>query len=111
MIAERRSELAAALDAAADVAGLTYRPSSPRIGDAWPNLAGIERGPGQTLLTSWAVHVWLGADERAAMQAGDVAAEQVFDALLDVAYVDSVSYVQLPTTAGDGIALEFRVRC
>lgn len=111
MIAVTRSVLAASLADAQGVNGHAKRPRAPRAGDAWPSLSGIERGPGQALLTNWVIHVWLGTDENDAMAKGDPIVTEVFESLEDVAHVESVSYVQLQTTVGDGIALEFRVRC
>lgn len=112
MIAQTRASLAAALDTADGVRGYARRPAAPKVGDAWPNLAGLERGPGQTLLTSWVVHLVLGTDEATAVDLGDAAAEAVFDALEVVAFVDSLTYVTLQQqNAGDVIALEIRVRC
>ncbi len=62
---EIRADIAAALSTVADITGHPYRPSAPRVGDAWPKWTGGPHVAPGVVETGWAVYVLLPSDEQA----------------------------------------------
>jgi hypothetical protein len=80
-IATDREDLANVLDGVPGLTGHKFKPSSPRDGDAWPRLVSIAREHGLVLRPTWAVLVWLPADERTASEWIDEHLADLWDAL------------------------------
>lgn len=109
-LAGDRQTLATALSIATDVTGHLYRPVKPRIGDAWPLLGVMERGPGRAFEASWRVLVWLPQGPKEASEWVDAHTENIVDALEPVGYVDRIEPVTIPDGDSDRYALQFIVR-
>ncbi|MGK5737273.1 hypothetical protein [Micromonospora sp. URMC 103] len=114
-LAGDRATLAAALSNAPDVTGYQYRPLKPRMGDAWPLLGVMERGPGRSFEATWRVLVWLPQGPQKASEWVDAHTEDIVDALEPVGYVDRIEAVTIPDgdadqTAQYRYALQFTVR-
>jgi hypothetical protein len=63
---DTRVLIATALDSVTGVVGHTFRPAVVKAGSAWPQLASVNRGPGDAFSTGWVITVALGGEERAA---------------------------------------------
>lgn len=104
-----RAAIAAALSTVPKVKGYSYRPTTRKIGDAWPLIDGINRYQGLMFIPAWKVVMWLGQDEKKADEFLELVAVPVARALqsADVLYVNSIQPVILPTEAGDVFGAEF----
>lgn len=89
-LAGDRAAIAAALTAAGlDVRGHTYRPDTPRPGDAWPLLDALDREDGM-LAATWRILLVLPGEERGAIEWMDARAAELVDALALVGYVERI---------------------
>jgi hypothetical protein len=105
-----RATLAAALNTVSGVKGYAYRPTAPRAGDAWPQVATADRAVADAWSISWRILLVLPPDEKGASILFDIVVPLLVDALDPVAYVDSVTPIVLTTSAGDLNAIEIRAR-
>lgn len=110
MIATMRADLAAALDTVPGIQGSEYRPAAIKTGDAWPLLSQLERGEGLAFTGTWRVLVVLSSDERTASDQTDTLVPALVDALEPVAFVDSITPVQIQTSGGELFALQIILR-
>lgn len=105
-----RTTLAAALVGYPGVKPYPYRPTSPKVGDAWPMWRGAsaDGAPGHSLAHSWALLIVLPADERAASEWIDANLDGLCDAIRPAAFVTEVDPVILPVNGTPGLpALQF----
>lgn len=58
--------IADALSTVDDVRGYPFRPSAPKIGDAWPVIGPAQRASGDAFLVTWAVQVVVPTDDEVA---------------------------------------------
>lgn len=110
MLATTRDAIAEALSTADGVTGYPVRPTVLKAGAAWPLLASVDRGPGQSYAISWRVLVVLGPDELTAISQVDAFLPVLVDALLGVLFVEQATPVTLATNAGDLFALQITGR-
>lgn len=114
MTADLTGDRRAIADAASTVAGVTghvKRPGAPRVGDAWPLLAGLNRSEHPyAWLATWRVLVALPADEVAASEWLDGHAYELADALTPFGFVFDMSPVLVDTEAGGTKALQITLR-
>jgi hypothetical protein len=108
----RRTAIAAALSTVAGVKGYEYRPTTPRVGDAWPLLSGLDRDAGRAFIRTWRVLVFLPQEERAASDWIDAHHESLVGAMeeQDVGFVDRLEPVALAATGSDQYALQITMR-
>lgn len=99
-----RSEVAVAINAisASTLTGYQYRPRTTSNGDVWALLDSIEREQvsGQYEVT-WKVVVVVPSDEQSAMECFATWADDITDALEDLAYIERIEPGLLPSEAGD----------
>jgi hypothetical protein len=112
-----RDAIAAALSTVAGVTGYSYKPVTPKAGDAWPLWAGGERGPGRSFQYTWRVLILLPKDERAASAWIDEHVEALVDAMEgasvddnDVGFVDRLDPVAVTAGGTDQLALQITMR-
>lgn len=106
-----RAAIAAALSTATGVTGYVYRPGTPKTGDAWPLLGGLENaGNATTFAVTWRVYVYLPQDERSASEWIDTHHEDLVDALLPVGFVDRIEPVNIGTEQAPVSALLLTMR-
>ena len=93
-------------DSATGIAGVTVhptRPATPQPLDGWVRWRGAERADGFTFMNSWALLVVVAADEEKADDLADTIGYALAAALQDddVLFVDSITAVGIPTSAGE----------
>ena len=109
MSATTRQTIAAAASTVDGIQCHEERPTSPQAGDAWPLVAGIERGEGAAAAvfqTTWRVAVVLAGDVGTATDQFDTLLPQLCDALQAEIFVDSARPLTIPTEAGTLYGLE-----
>lgn len=95
-----RSDLAAALSTVDGITGYEWSPAANKSGDAWPQLASLDRGDIPGFEQSWLVHVRVpGSNGREAAEWAEANAETLVAALLPVAYTRGVI---MPDSSGTG---------
>lgn len=112
-LADDRAAIRAALTDAAvpDVHAYDFKPAAPGPGDAYPVWGGGERGPGDTFVHTWALHVILPQmSERDAALWLDGRASAIVDALAPLGYVDRYEPVIIETTDGEMLGARFTMR-
>lgn len=105
-----RADIATALSTATDVTGYTKRPTTPVVGDAWPRLGGMERGPGLSFEVTWLVQVFLPQDEVAAETWLDTHYEDLVDALQPVGFVDRIDTAPISASSSEQYGLLITMR-
>lgn len=105
-----RDDFATALSSVDGVKGYAYRPTTVRVGDAWPLLSSYDRVEGVVFEVTWRVMVLLPQDERAASDWIDVHAEPLVDALQPLAFVDQLAPVTTSASSTDQLALQITLR-
>lgn len=106
-----RAALALAVSTVAEIEGYELPPKVIRVGDAWPQLGPISRGDDGYLLVEWQVVVVLSAEPAQLVERMDALADQLVEAMRPVLFVESITPVAVPTSAGsDLVAVEIRGR-
>lgn len=105
-----RQAIATALSTVEGVKGYPKRPKTTKVGDGWPLLGALERGPGMSFAATWRVLVQLPSDELAASDWIDTRHEDLADALEPVGYVDRIEPVAIATEAGDKLGVQITIR-
>lgn len=106
-----REDVATALSGVDDVTGYAKRPSAPKTGDAWTLLGGLERDAGDPGFTvTWVVLILLPPDEVIANDWIDNHAQDIFDALQPLAYVERFTPVALQVNNSEHKALQIEMR-
>lgn len=105
-----RASIAAALSTVEGVTGYVEKPPATKVGDAWPQIDQLTRGPGNAFETTWRIAVVTGADVGTATDRFDSLIPEVTQALQAVAYVDLARPVKIPTEAGDLYGAEIIAR-
>lgn len=90
--------------------GYPKRPGAPAVGDSWPLVDELIRGPGQAFQTRWRIAVVLGGDVETATDMFDAFVPAACDALVEVVYVDSARPLLIPTEAGSLFGVELIAR-
>jgi hypothetical protein len=101
-----RAQIATALSTVSGVKGYAKRPTAVKAGDAWPILAAVTRGPGDSWGQTWRVLVLLPGSERDAVDAVDLLLPSLLGAVDGVVWVESAEPVVVATDAGDLPALQ-----
>lgn len=105
-----RDAIAQALSTVDDVTGYAYRPTTPRPGDAWPLLSGLERDQGFTFMVTWRVLVFLPQDEVDASKWIDAHFESLVEALEPKGFVESLVPVNLGADSQQQYGLQITMR-
>jgi hypothetical protein len=109
MITTRQS-IADALSAVDGVTGYPKKPKAVKVGDAWPLVQQLDRGPGASFQTTWRIAVVLGSDVATATDKLDDLVPEATQALQAEAYVDLARPVEIPTEAGPMYGVEIIAR-
>lgn len=110
MSATTRQSIADALSVLENVNGYPKKPDVVTIGDAWPLVDSLERGPGQAFQTRWRIALVLGADVETATDQLDELVPAVCEALVAEVYVDSARPLSIPVEAGSLYGCEIIAR-
>lgn len=92
------------------VHGYAKKPTTVEVGDAWPLVDELIRGPGHAFQTRWRIAVVLGRDAETAADMLDTLIPVACDALIEVVYVDSARPLLIPTEAGNLFGVEIIAR-
>ncbi|MBQ1042368.1 hypothetical protein KBX03_07600 [Micromonospora sp. C72] len=105
-----RQDIANALSTVTGVTGYAYRPTTPKMGDAWPLLSSLENVGSATFEITWRVLVFLPQNEQASSEWIDSHVDALVDALLPIGYVDRIEPIALSGSAGDQYVLQLTMR-
>lgn len=109
MITSRQS-IADALSTVDGITGYPAKPKATKVGDAWPLVNQLTRGPGNAFETEWRIAVTIGTDLGTATDKFDELIPVVTQALQQVAFVDLARPLIIPTEAGDLYGVEIIAR-
>lgn len=105
-----RESIADALSTLEGVTGYAKKPDTVTVGDAWPLVDALERGPAKAFQTSWRIVMVLGNDPATATDQLDELVPAVCDALAAEVYVDSARPRSIPVEAGSLYGCEILAR-
>jgi hypothetical protein len=100
MSATTRQSIADVMSTIDGVQGFPKRPDTVNVGDSWPLVREMNRGPGTVFETVWAVAVVLGGDAGTATDLFDQIVPAATQALQSELYVDQARPLTIPTEAG-----------
>ena len=97
--AETRQAIAEAMTTVAGITGYPTTPSTPRVGDAWPQWRGAERAGGSAYTNTWNVLVVLPQDDEVTADGfADTHFDDIHDALEPVLFIDGMQPAEIPVS-------------
>lgn len=99
MITNRQS-IADALSTVDGVTGYVEMPTLVGVGDAWPDVVGLDRGPGQAFQTTWRVTVVLSQDSLEARDQMTDMVPAIAEGVAAVLFVDAANPTRIPVNDG-----------